>query len=52
MNPETKQKATRPRRLQEAGLLLVIFVLGTLLSIFGGSNEVQRNIISKAVLGL
>ena len=32
----------RPRRLQEAGLLLVIFVLGTLLAIFGGSVEMPK----------
>ena len=29
-------------RLQEAGLLLVIFVLGTLLAIFGGSVEMPK----------
>jgi alkylation response protein AidB-like acyl-CoA dehydrogenase len=30
----------------------VVFVLWRKLSIYGGSNEIQRNIIAKAVLGL
>lgn len=40
---ETVTNSTRrPRRLQEAGLLLVIVVIGTLLAVFGGSVEMPR----------